>query len=69
VAQCQGKTKKGDQCKRDARGDSAFCTIHSDQEIRARSEPKCQEWDREAIMAAALGFALVGVMILVRIRR
>jgi len=69
VAQCQGTTRKGDQCKRDARGDSAFCSIHSDQEVRARSAPKSQEWDREAIMAAALGFALVGVMILVRMRR
>jgi hypothetical protein len=69
VAQCQGTTKKGDQCKREAQADSAFCSIHQDQEIRERSAPSSQEWDREAIMAAAVGFALVGVLVLFRIRR
>ncbi len=69
MAQCKGTTKKGDRCKRDARDDSAFCSIHSDQEIRARSAPKDEDWDREAIMAAALGFALVGVLLIFRIRR
>ena len=69
MAQCQGTTKKGDQCKRDARGDSPFCAVHVDQEIRPRSAPKCQEWDREAIMAAAVGFGLVGLLLLFRIRR
>ena len=69
MAQCQGKTKKGDQCKREAQGDSAFCSIHSDQEIRERTTPSCTDWDREAVMAAALGFALVGVMLILRIRR
>jgi hypothetical protein len=69
VAKCQGTTKKGDQCKREPQGDSAFCSIHQDQEIRERSAPTAQEWDREAIVAAALGFALVGVLVLFRIRR
>ena len=69
MAQCQGTTKKGDQCKRDARSDSPFCTVHVDQEIRARSTPTGVEWDREAIMAAALGFGLVGLLLLFRIRR
>jgi hypothetical protein len=68
VAQCEGKTKKGDRCRRDARGGSAFCSIHLDQEIRARPEP-CGEWDRDALMKAALGFALVGVIFLFRFRR
>ena len=69
MAQCQGTTKKGDQCKRDARGDSPFCTVHVDQEIRARATPKCEEWDREAVIAAAVGFGLVGLLLLFRIRR
>ncbi len=69
MAQCQGKTKKGDQCKRDAKDDGAFCSIHQDQEVKARATPHSEEWDREAIMAAAVGFALVGVLLLFRIRR
>ncbi|MEE8385127.1 MAG: hypothetical protein V3S01_04355 [Dehalococcoidia bacterium] len=69
MAQCQGTTKKGDQCKREGRDDSPFCSVHQDQEIRARSTPKGEEWDREAIMAAAVGFGLIGLLILFRIRR
>jgi hypothetical protein len=68
VAQCQGKTKKGDRCKRDAGDDSAFCTIHQDQEIRPRTE-RTDDWDTDAMMKAALGFALVGVILLLRFRR
>ena len=69
MAQCQGTTKTGDQCKRDAKDGSSFCSIHQDQEVRARSTPTPQEWDRQAIMATALGFAVVGVLLLFRIRR
>ncbi len=68
MAQCQGKTKKGDRCKRDARESTSFCAIHQDQEIRARTE-RTGEWDKEAIMTAAIGFALVGVIFLFRFRR
>jgi hypothetical protein len=68
VAQCQGKTKKGDQCKRDASASGSFCTIHLDQEVRARPEP-AGEWDKDAIMKAAIGFALVGAIFLFRFRR
>ncbi len=68
MAQCQGKTKKGDQCKRDASEGAGFCTIHQDQEIRPRTE-RTGEWDRDAIMKAAIGFALVGVIFLFRFRR
>ncbi len=68
MAQCQGKTKKGERCKRDATNDASFCTIHQDQEVRARNEPT-GEWDQDAIMKAALGFALVGVILLIGFRR
>jgi hypothetical protein len=30
MAQYQGKTKKGEQCKRDTSGSSSYCTIHLD---------------------------------------
>jgi len=68
VAQCEGKTRKGERCKRDARQSSAFCSIHQDQEIRARTEPTA-EWDRDAIMKAAVGFALVGAIFFFRFRK
>ena len=68
MAQCQGKTKKGEQCRREARSKAGFCTIHQDQEIRPRTE-RSGEWDKDAIMKAAIGFALVGVVFLFRFRR
>jgi hypothetical protein len=68
VAQCEGKTKKGERCRRDTRDGSAFCSIHQDQEIRPRTE-RTGEWDRDAIMKAALGFAVVGAIFLFRFRR
>jgi hypothetical protein len=68
VAQCRGTTKKGERCKRDASGGSAFCAIHVDQEVRARSEPR-GEWDSDAILKAAIGFALVGVIFFLRLRK
>ncbi len=68
MAQCQGKTKKGDRCKRDASDTSDFCSIHQDQEVRPRSEPS-GEWDTESITKAALGVALLGIIILFRFRR
>lgn len=68
MAQCEGKTKKGERCKRDTRDGSSFCSIHVDQEIRARKEPS-GEWDSDAIMKAAIGFALVGAIFLFRFRR
>jgi preprotein translocase subunit Sss1 len=68
MAQCDGQTKKGERCKRDAREGSSFCTIHQDQEVRAR-KPRTEEWDQDAIMKAALGFALVGAIFLFRFRR
>lgn len=68
MAQCEGKTRKGERCKRDASDGSRFCTIHQDQEVRSRREPT-GEWDTDAIVKAALGFALVGMIFLIRFRR
>lgn len=68
MTQCSGKTKKGERCKRDAAAGSTFCSIHVDQEVRARKEPS-PEWDSDAIFKAVIGFALVGVIFLFRFRR
>jgi len=69
VTQCRGKTKKGDRCKRDARDASAFCSIHQDQEVRERAQRPAEEWDRDAIVKAAIGFGLVAAIFLFRFRR
>lgn len=67
MAQCEGKTRKGERCKREAQPKSGFCSIHQDQEIRAPQHDT--EWDRDAIMKAALGFAVVGMIFLFRFPR
>lgn len=69
MAQCQGITRKGEQCKRDAPEGSAYCSIHQDQAVRAPRAREAVEWDREAIMATAMGFALVGVIVWLGIKR
>jgi len=69
MTQCQGITRKGAQCRREAQEGSAYCTIHLDQAVRAPRAEELVVWDREAIMAAALGFAMLGALVLFRIRR
>jgi hypothetical protein len=68
VAQCRGSTKKGNRCKRDARGESPFCAIHQDQEIRAREPSELGEWDNDAIIKAVIGFAIIGLFFIMRRR-
>lgn len=68
MARCQGRTRKGEQCKREAAEGSEFCSIHQDQEIRPPSDRQT-EWDTDAIIKTAVGFALVGVILLFRFRR
>lgn len=68
MAQCEGKTRKGARCKREAQSGSGFCSIHQDQEIRERTVHQT-EWDRDAIIKTAVGFALVGAIFLFRFRR
>jgi len=69
VAQCEGVTRKGERCKRDAQEGSAYCGIHQDQAVRAPRAKEAVEWDRDAVLAAAVGFALVGAIVFFRIRR
>jgi hypothetical protein len=74
VIQCQGTTKRGERCKRDARDGSAFCAIHMHQEASAAregraSEKATDEWDRDALIKAAVGFGLLAAIFLFRFRR
>ena len=68
MAQCSGSTKKGDRCKRDAQGESPFCAIHQDQEVRPRESSDRGEWDNDAIMKAVIGFAIIGLFFMLRRR-
>lgn len=68
MTQCRGTTKKGDRCKRDAPEGAAFCAIHLDQEIRAPRQGT-EEWDKDAIVKAAIGLGLVAAIFLFRFRR
>lgn len=70
MAQCEGTTKKGDRCKRDARAGSPFCAIHQDQEIRPRgAKIETETWDTDSIVKAAIGFGLVAALFLYRFKR
>lgn len=71
MTQCRGTTKKGERCKRDARDGSEFCSIHQEQEIRPRAARKAtaEEWDRDALMKAAIGFGLVAAIFLFKFKR
>jgi len=69
MAQCQGTTRKGEKCKREAQDGSVYCAIHQDQAVRAPRAREVVEWNRDMMMAAALGVALIGAIILFRIRR
>jgi hypothetical protein len=74
VIQCQGTTKKGERCKREAREESAYCAIHMHQEANATRQGRASaegtaEWDRDALIKAAVGFGLVAAIFLFRFRR
>jgi len=69
VNRCEGTTKKGDRCKREAGQGSAYCAIHQDQEVRARKPRSEQVWDTDSIVKAAVGVGLVAAIFLFRFRR
>lgn len=69
MAQCQGTTRKGERCKREAAEGSAYCSIHTDQDVAAREPLPEQSWDRDAVVKTAIGFALVGAILFFRLRR
>jgi hypothetical protein len=73
MSQCAGRTQKGDQCKREAREGSTYCSIHQDQGARPRAAPEREAAtaaeDPDWMLKAALGFAAIAVIVLFRIRR
>ena len=69
MTQCRGTTLKGDRCKREARPGSSFCSIHEDQAPASDRARGPSEWDTDAVLKTALGFALLGAIVLFRIKR
>lgn len=69
MAQCMGRTLKGERCKRDARAGSEYCALHEGQKADASPAREAVTWDRDTIMKTALGAALVGAILFFRIRR
>jgi len=77
MARCRGTTLKGERCKRDAQTGLGYCTIHEDQAPEgARSGSHAgthdwdpRTWDADALLKTAVGFALVGAIVLFRIKR
>ncbi len=67
MTQCRGTTRQGARCRREAAEGSDYCSIHMDQAEEASAEQ--EEWDVDAILKTALGFALVGAVVLFRLRR
>ena len=76
MTQCAGTTLKGERCKREAREGSSYCSIHFEQPPRPVEEPKAEaaaasqspradDW----MMTAALGFAVLAAIVLLRGRR
>ncbi|MGE0160294.1 MAG: hypothetical protein AB7T31_12860 [Gemmatimonadales bacterium] len=77
MTQCAGTTLKGQQCKREAREGSRFCSIHFEQPPRsepaasatddapAAAAPRSSDW----MLQAALGMAAVAAIVFFRIRR
>lgn len=67
MTQCRGTTKQGERCRREAAEGSDYCSIHMDQAADENAERG--EWDVDAVLKTALGFALIGAVVLFRIRR
>jgi len=68
MARCEGKTRNGDRCKREVRGDSKFCYLHDSVEDETPSEATAEEqdtveWDDVLPVllagAATLGFVML----------
>jgi MYXO-CTERM domain-containing protein len=70
MAQCAGRTQKGDQCRREAREGSAYCSIHQGQEeSQAATKSEKSRDDPDFVLKAALGLAALAAIVLFRIRR
>jgi hypothetical protein len=69
MGQCEGRTQKGERCKREARDGSPFCAIHMDQAERPRRERPGPTWTSQDLLEAAIGFGVLAAIVFLRIRR
>jgi hypothetical protein len=75
MAQCAGTTLKGERCKREARENSSYCSIHFERAPRPSPEadassagapgPRDADW----MLKAVLGMAAVAAVVFFRLRR
>ena len=73
MAQCRGKTQKGERCKREAVAGAAYCSMHApgtssaNEEAEAGSEVNGDELSDG--WKVALGFAVFGAIVLLALKR
>ena len=72
MPQCQGTTKAGERCKRDANEESGFCSTHTDQGVDGAADaddaPESRV-DRRATDLLLIGAVALGFMLLRRVIR
>ena len=63
MARCEGTTRDGGQCKREARADSQFCYLHGSAEEEAPTD-ECEavEWD-DVLPVLLAGAATIGLLL------
>ena len=63
MARCEGTTRDGDQCKREARAESQFCYLHgSVEEETPTDECEAVEWD-DVLPVLLAGAATIGLLL------
>ena len=64
MTQCEGTTKDGDQCKREAQSDSEFCHMHAPEpETDTQTCDEPAEWE-DFVPLILAGAATVGFVLL-----
>ena len=63
MARCEGTTRDGDQCKREARADSKYCYLHGEvEEETLTDECAAVEWD-DVLPVLLAGAATIGLLL------
>ncbi len=63
MARCEGTTRDGGQCKREARADSQFCYLHGTvEEETLTDECEAVEWD-DVLPILLAGAATIGLLL------
>lgn len=61
MAQCKGTTKAGNQCRRQARDDSEYCSIHTAETSNQERRPDV-EFDLSETGKVILGLVMIGAI-------